>query len=155
MIRSEKMVAIAPPQHHLAIQVIHELTDLQVQELCHLYQSTWWANHREIDDIRLMIQHSDIIIALCDRQTHQLLGFARVLTDFVYRAVLLDVIVRENCREQGLGRALMDAIVHHPDLRSIEMLALFCLPDVVPFYEKWGFTTGFENLHLLIKASHS
>ena len=36
----------------------------------------------------------------------------------------------------GLGLT----IAHHPQLQKLEVLMLICTPELVPFYEKWGFT---------------
>lgn len=135
-----------------SIEVIHQLTDLQIQDLCNLYQSTWWAKGRQPDLVRQMLAHSDIIVGLCDSQTRELVGFARVLTDDVYRAFLLDVIVQEESRSSGLGRMLMEAIVNHPRLQGVEAFILFCLPEMVPFYEKWGFTTQLECTQLMVRS---
>jgi len=80
-----------------------------------------------------MLKNSDIIVALCEhlrcsvavRTSRQLLEFSRILTDYVYRAFLLDVVIRDNYRQQGLGKILMEAIVNHPDLKEIEGLIFF------------------------------
>lgn len=136
----------------MSVEVIHQLTEAQIQDLCDLYQSTWWAKDRQPDQGRQMLAHSDITIGLCNRQTHELVGFARVLTDDVYRAFLLDVIVQEELRHCGLGRMLMEAIIRHPRLQRVEAFILFCLPEMIPFYEKWGFTTQLECTQLMVRS---
>jgi hypothetical protein len=44
---------------------------------------------------------------------------------------------------------LMDAVVNHPALRSVTHLELYCLPEMTPFYERWGFTTDLGELRLM------
>jgi N-acetylglutamate synthase-like GNAT family acetyltransferase len=148
------MFAIAEQQVRVNFEVVHQLTEVQVQDLCDLFQSTWWAKNRCLDDVQQMLKHSNIMVGICDEQTKALVGFARVLSDSVYRAILMDVVVREDYRDRGLGRVLMDAVIHHPDLQTVEVLALFCLPEVIPFYEKWGFTTEPKNLKLMVRSNY-
>jgi len=38
-----------------------------------------------------------------------------------------------------LGKKLMDAIVGHPALVRVEHFELYCRPELIPFYERWGF----------------
>ena len=35
----------------------------------------------------------------------------------------------------------MRRLVEHQDLRSVQHIELHCLPDLVPFYERFGFST--------------
>lgn len=48
-----------------------------------------------------------------------LIGFARVLTDGVVIAYLMDVYVQEKYRGVGLGKHLIREILSHPDLIQI------------------------------------
>ena len=131
------------------LQAISQLNEAQVQDLQRLYQSAWWSKERQLDEIRRMLAGSDIIVGECQVETGRLISFARVLTDFVYRALILDVIVDEAFRNQGLGRRLMEQIVHHPQLQSVEALLLFCEAEMVPFYRKWGFQDDLYTLKLM------
>lgn len=87
-----------------------------------------------------MLAASDLVFALVEQHTDRLVGFARVLTDDTYLAVVLDVVVAFGTRGNGLGRMLLDAIVTHPRLVDVQSLELVCQPDLVPFYRRWGFT---------------
>jgi GNAT superfamily N-acetyltransferase len=125
----------------MAYRLIDRLTDKQVEELHELYKQEWWTNHRQPEDIRRMLASGGVIIALEDSATGELVAFARVLTDNVYRAHLFDVIVRESHRGQGLGKVIVDAVVSHPVVGKVEKIILSCRTELVPFYERWGFTT--------------
>jgi len=125
----------------MPVRLIDQLSDKQVEELHALYQREWWTKDRRIEDVRRMLAGTDILIALEDPESGELVAFARVLTDGVYRAHLFDVIVKESHRGQGLGRAIVDAVVAHPVLSSVEKIILSCKPELVPFYERWGFST--------------
>ncbi len=120
-----------------------------LSELPALYQSEWWTKGRELEDVRRMVEQSDVTVALCETETRKLFAFSRVLTDYVYKALLLDVIVAAPQRKTGLGRRLMDAVVNHPALHSVKHIELYCLPELVPFYQQWSFTADLGELRFI------
>ncbi len=130
-------------------RIISELSDQQISELTDLYRNEFWSQHRTRQDVAKMLAASDIVIGLVD-ECDRLIGFTRVLTDFVYRAFIFDVIIKPTHRNQGLGKTLLHTVVNHPQLRSVEYLGLYCLPEMVPFYERWGFTTEHGGLQLML-----
>ena len=69
------------------------------------------------------------------------LGFARVLTDGVVMAWIADVFSFPDARGRGVGKALMQAIVEHPDLQRVKRMALLTA-DAHGLYEGFGFTTA-------------
>ncbi len=134
-------------------RIVSELTEQQISELTDLYRNEFWSQNRTQQDVAKMLAASDIVIGLVDK-CDRLIGFIRVLTDFVYRAFIFDVIVKPTHRNQGLGQKLLDSVVHHPQLQSVEYLGLYCLPEMVPFYERWGFTTEIGGLQVMIRPNN-
>lgn len=93
-----------------------------------------------------MLRETRIVLGLVDDADERLVGFARVLTDLRFSAVVLDVIVDPECRGLGLGDVLMAAVIDHPELQDLRRgLTLKCRGDVREFYERWGFAP-FEEL---------
>ncbi|NEO28806.1 MAG: GNAT family N-acetyltransferase [Kamptonema sp. SIO4C4] len=133
---------------------IEHLTDSQIEDLYQLYQKQWWTHQRQRRDIPRMLQHSDEIVAFCEPQNNQLVAFSRLLTDYVYRAYIFDVIVAEAHQKQGLGRKLIEAILQHPRLQAVEVFSLTCLPEMVKFYQKWGFTNSSGQVCLMRSQNH-
>ena len=121
-------------------EAIEQLSHSQFEDLCRMYQGEWWSKDRQREDVRRMLMHTDEIVAFCDPDSRRLIAFSRVLTDYVYKAMVFDVIVAAPYRKEGVGRALLDAIVAHPRLGSVQHIELYCRPELVPFYRKWGFT---------------
>ena len=114
-----------------------EKKSLQPEQLLTLFQQAPWAKERTLNDARDMLRHTDV--ALCAWDGDQLVGFGRVLTDFVYRATIWDVIVDEAYQKQGIGAEIVQRILHHPRLKKVE---LFWLCTRRPgFYEKLGFSS--------------
>jgi len=130
----------------MSYETVHQLTDSQIQDLHALFQREWWTTGRELDDVKRMLEHTDVIVALCEPRTKKLVAFARVLTDRVYKALILDVIVDAAYRGRELGRSLMETILQHPTLSSVRHFELYCLPELMPFYRKWGFTDALGTL---------
>lgn len=131
------------------VDLIEQLTDAQVEELHGLYQNEWWTKGRTLEDTRKAVAHSGVIVAFCDPETRRLTGFARVLTDFVYKALVLDVIVAGPCRGTGLGQALLDAVISHPRLLEVRHFELYCRPELVGFYQHWGFAVELGELRFM------
>lgn len=44
---------------------------------------------------------------------------------------------------------MMNEIINHPTLSRVEQYELYCLDEMVPFYEKWGFSDGLADLRLM------
>lgn len=118
---------------------IDTLTDDQAVQLYELYQYEWWTKGRTLDDVRKMLIYSDYIFGICESHSQELVAFARAVSDRTYRAIVYDVIVAAAYRHQGLGSLLIEQIVSHPEISQLECIQLFCLPDMIPFYQKFGF----------------
>lgn len=125
---------------------IDRLNEKQVEQLCEFYQYEWWSCGRTLADVQRMLNNSDLIFGMCEAESQNLVAFARILTDRVYRAMIFDVIVGANYRDRGLGAILIERILSHPELSQVECIHLFCLPDVIPFYEKFGFVLAEPSL---------
>lgn len=119
---------------------VDTLTASQIEDLVWLYQQEWWTKGRTLFDVQLMLQHCGIVIAFCEPETDRLVAFTRILTDYVYKALIFDVIADMEYRGQGLGKVLMDAVINHPRLENVQSLELYCAEEMIPFYLKWGFT---------------
>lgn len=72
----------------------------------------------------------------------RLVAYARVITDRATFAYLCDVFVLAEFRGAKLARALMDAVVAHPDLQGLRRFML-ATSDAHGLYAKYGF----EPLH--------
>jgi ribosomal protein S18 acetylase RimI-like enzyme len=110
---------------------------LAPEQLHKLFRQAPWAKERTIEDVKLMLRHTDVTLCVWDGD--QLVGFGRVLTDFVYRATIWDVIVDKAYQKQGIGTEIVRRLLNHPRLKHVE---LFWLCTRRPgFYEKFGFSS--------------
>ena len=122
-----------------SLKLVHELNESQINQLLDLYHKQWWSLGRTLEDVRTMLAHSSKVYALIEPDTGRLVGFCRILTDFVFRGLLHDVMVDESRQGQGLGRRILEAVANDPELARLQSLGLWCKPDLVPLYQKFGF----------------
>jgi GNAT superfamily N-acetyltransferase len=137
----------------LGVRLIELLSEEQVRDLHGLYQAEWWTHRRNVDDVARMLEASDVVLGFEDEESGRLVGFARVITDFVYKALVLDVIVAASHRGTGMGKALMDAVIEHPELKDVLHFELYCRPELVPFYERWGFTADLGEMRFMRRGA--
>ncbi len=129
------------------------LTPVQVDELVELFQQQWWTKGRQKADVEKLMKHAELIFAFVDPLNEELVAFARAMTDGVYKAMIFDIIVKDTWRNTGLGRLLMDTVMTDPVLSKVKHRELYCLEDMVPFYEKWGFTANLPGLFFMRQSS--
>jgi ribosomal protein S18 acetylase RimI-like enzyme len=108
-----------------------------------LYEHAPWARGRTVDGIRRMLAHTDYHFSAWDGQ--RLVGFARVLTDGVYRATLWDVVVHPDYQGRGVGEELVNRVLTHPVLSTVEKFWLNTR-DKFAFYEKFGFVRSDQGM---------
>ncbi|MFI5303195.1 MAG: GNAT family N-acetyltransferase [Nitrospiria bacterium] len=123
---------------------LKETKGIDVTDLKELYQYAPWARDRNLSDIKKALTNSTLVISAWDRD--QLVGFARVLSDKVFRATIWDVIVHPDYQKQGIGSILIEKIISHPLLKKVDR---FWLNTKYPqFYEKFGFGRSKEGMLL-------
>jgi GNAT superfamily N-acetyltransferase len=81
-----------------------------------------WAQDRSIEQIKAMLEGSDfaLLLLLKDRPV----GFARVITDYVFRSFIEDVVVHPDYRGTGIGRMLVETLECHIKARGVERIEL-------------------------------
>ena len=108
---------------------------INIDQLMPLMAQTYWAAERSKEDVLTTVQNSVCFGAYDENDT--LVGFARVVTDFVSHWYLCDVIVDEKYRGQGIGKLLMAAVV--ADERFAKAPALLKTKDAHGLYRQYGF----------------
>ena len=86
----------------------------------------WWARDRTPQQIRDILSNSSLWIAALtsEREGATVVGFCRILTDWVARAFLEDVMVAESARGKKIGSRLLAAVKAHKRLQGVEQVAL-------------------------------
>ena len=99
-------------------------------------QNALWAKDRNIDQIKKMLAHSNVIITLWNK--NNLVGFGRATTDQVYRAVLWDIVVSKDVQRVGLGKIIVEELLKDKKINSAEKVYLMTT-DSQDFYKQLGF----------------
>ncbi len=102
----------------------------------HLIEQTYWASNRPLDTIAASIENS-ICFGAFDSDSDELLGFARIVTDFHTCYYLCDVIVDECHRGNGIGKALVSTITSDKRFDTLE--GLLITRDAHGLYSQYGF----------------
>lgn len=98
--------------------------------------TAYWAIHRPP-----AVTERSIANCLCFgiyAPSGEQVGFARVLTDYALRAHLADVFIEPALRGCGLGKALIETILAHPELITVTHWTL-TTADAQGLYARYGF----------------
>eukprot|EP01043_Picozoa_sp_COSAG02_P067249 COSAG02_NODE_10739_length_1869_cov_1.716949_1_plen_373_part_00 len=111
-------------------------------QLLVLLDQTGWASGRSRAGVSRMLSATQLKLGLWRIADDKLVGFLRVLTDGVYRALIDDVVVDESLRGTGWGTTLLEVACAR--LAEVEEVKLGCAEATTPFYERLGFR-GWES----------
>ncbi|WP_028608375.1 GNAT family N-acetyltransferase [Paenibacillus harenae] len=115
--------------------VISSDKSLLQREVIHRFlQDSYWANKRPLNKINKSIETS-----LCYGVYHgeRQIGFARVITDWATTYWLCDVVVDKDYRGKGIGKQLVEAIIHSEELKDLS--GFLGTADAHGLYEQYGF----------------
>lgn len=107
---------------------------LDLDAVCALLQSTYWAHDRPREVIAKGIRHSTCLSLLHDDRQ---VGLIRGVTDHATFTWVCDVIVHPDHRGRGLGKWIVQCFLEHPDLQTISQQ--LCTKDAHALYESFGF----------------
>jgi predicted GNAT family N-acyltransferase len=107
---------------------------ISIDKVCELLGNSYWANNRKKEVTIKAIENSLCIgIYLKD----EMIGFARIVTDYATMYWLCDVIIDEKYRKNGLGTKLIEIITKMKELDG--MFGILATSDAHGLYEKYGF----------------
>lgn len=109
--------------------------------------SAFWAAERSLEDLAKAISHSCPVVTAWQRDT--LIGFARATSDGVYRATIWDVVIHDDFQGAGLGRKLVETVLGHPHMSSVERVYLMTT-NQKKFYERVGFSENETTTMVLL-----
>ncbi|OIQ26531.1 GNAT family N-acetyltransferase [uncultured Vibrio sp.] len=130
------------------MKIIYEFSDEEIVKVHDLYKQAWWSKNRTLIDTISCIRGSQICIGIFD-DNEALIGFARVLSDFIYKALIFDVIVAPNEQGKGVGKKLIEQLKSHNKLSQVKHFELYCLPEMEGFYRSLGFSAEVGGIRLL------
>lgn len=130
------------------MQVVTTFSSAHISQLHALYAQEWWTKGRTLEQTEQVVANASVVIGIVDDE-NCLQAFVRVLSDFVFKALLFDVIVADAYRGKGVGEQLVKAVCHHPKLSEVKHFELYCHPEMTDFYRQYGFVETDSNLQLM------
>ncbi len=115
-------------------KISSEKKQVNIDTLLDMLSRSYWAKDRSREDVDKSVANSLCFSLLKDQEQ---IGFARVLTDAMAYAIILDMIIREDFRGQGLGKWLVQCICDHPEVTPLRQV--LWTGDADNFYRKGGF----------------
>lgn len=118
------------------ITVSTDKSKLDVPFIQHFLKDIYWAVGRTMEEVQITIDNSFCFgIFLDDKQ----IGFARVITDYVAFAYVMDVFITEEHRGKGYSSILIERMINEPVLKDVKIWRL-ATSDAHSLYNKFGFT---------------
>jgi len=118
------------------IIVSTDKSKLDIAFLQNFLKDIYWAAGRTIEEVQTTIDASVCFGVYLDNQQ---IGFARVITDYVVFAYIMDVFIDEKYRGNGYSSVLIDTMMKEPQLQQVKIWRL-ATSDAHFLYEKFGFT---------------
>lgn len=128
--------------------IIYEFSDQHIKQVHKLYKEVWWAKDRSLEDTINCVRGSQVCIGILNEE-NMLVGFARIISDFIYKAIIFDVIVNKAHQGMGLGQEIIGLIKTHSRLKTVKSFELYCLPEMESFYCNFDFSTDVGGIKLM------
>lgn len=109
---------------------------LQIEVIHNFLKGTYWAKGRTLEQVQKTIDNNLCFGVYLEGSQ---IGFARICTDYVVFAYLMDVFILPEHRKKGYSKTLMQHIISHPDLSSCKVWMLKT-SDAHGLYKHFGFT---------------
>lgn len=118
-----------------AIEIITNVPP-ETSQLLNLFRQTSWANNRNEDDVDLLLENTKIFVVI--KVDQQLIGYGRAISDGVYRALLDDIVVHRDQRNNGVGTLIVKTLMDQ--LNAVAQVFLNTKPELETFYNNFGFS---------------
>ncbi|TMU56408.1 GNAT family N-acetyltransferase [Flagellimonas algicola] len=109
---------------------------LDIDKVHQAIKASYWGNYRSMEMTKTTIEQSMCFGVYSEMEGQ--LGFARVLTDHVVFAYIMDVIIFEPYQGKGLGKKLIQYILDQPEINKVHTVALKT-KDAHKLYDTFGF----------------
>jgi|WetSurSiteA1Bulk_404760.scaffolds.fasta_scaffold151991_1 ribosomal protein S18 acetylase RimI-like enzyme len=104
-----------------------------------MLKDAFWSAGIKRNEVIQGAENSALLVGAFNPENEQV-GYSRVISDKTRFAYILDVIVDERFRKQGIGQAMVRSILSHPELKDVYQWLLIT-KDAHGVYKKVGFST--------------
>jgi GNAT superfamily N-acetyltransferase len=117
-------------------QIKDGLDHMDFNQVENLLRQVFWSIDIKKAEIIQGSKNSALLVGVFNMAEQ--IGFARVISDKTRFAYIMDVVVHENYRKQGIGQLMINYILGHPDLKDVYQW-LLRTRDAHGVYKKVGF----------------
>jgi N-acetylglutamate synthase-like GNAT family acetyltransferase len=110
---------------------------MDFDKVTRMLKDVWWSPGIKKSEILQGAQNSALLVGAFIADNEQV-GYSRVISDKTRLAYILDVIVDERYRKQGIGQAMIKYILNHPALKDVYQWLLLT-KDAHGVYRQVGF----------------
>ena len=121
-----------------ALRFVRDCPD--TKDFVRLFETTGWNSSYGATETELANALAQSWCVDCAYSRDTLVGVGRVVSDGVLYAMLYDVIVHPAFRERGIGKKLVERLVHRALEAGIRDIQLFAAEGTEPFYQRCGFS---------------
>jgi GNAT superfamily N-acetyltransferase len=111
----------------------------QPDEYFALFESTGWNEEYRLDAAQLHAAASRSWRIVSAYENGLLAGSGRILSDGVFHALIVDMIVLPTHQGRGIGTAILQRLLQHCREGGIRDVQLFCARGKAGFYNQSGF----------------
>ena len=119
---------------------------LKLQRLFDRHAS--WARGRSFPQLRRLLEGSDVVVSLW--RGKRLVAFGRATSDGFSRAVLWDIVVAGDLQGRGLGRRVVEELLHTQPVAGVERVYLMTT-NSAGFSRQLGFRDADPQQLLILK----
>ena len=117
------------------ITISTDKSKLDIPFIQHFLKDVYWSAGRTMEDVQTTIDHSFCFGIYLNKQQ---IGFARVITDYIVFAYVMDVFIDEKYRGKRYSSLLIDRMLKQDELHQVKIWRL-ATADAHFLYEKFGF----------------
>ncbi len=117
------------------ILISDDKSKLDVNLIHKFLTTSYWAEGRSVENVKKSIENSICFGIYLD---HKQIGFARIITDYVVFAYLMDVFILNEYRDKGYSKLLLNRIFDDERFNGIKKWML-ATKDAHTLYSRFGF----------------
>lgn len=114
--------------------------ELSARDFIYLWESVW-GEAPSIEQVSLAMDNTSFRISIYDKD--KLIGMARLIGDKGLDYYIKDVVVIPEYQHKKIGSMIIKELLKFINDNGIQNTKIFvelcAMPDVIPFYEKFGF----------------
>jgi len=132
----------------IIIQQNCSISSEQLETLC---SQVGWSP-RPLDLVKQSLENSFCHVTAWhkDQEKEQLIGFARAISDGIFHAVLLDIVVDPQFQNRGVGKAIVKTLIKQLSKAHVRDITLIASPHIANFYHKLGFVSQPNSLQWML-----